>query len=82
MNLGAGLRGPSRGPGTGYQVPGTEFGVRPSVLGPRPGRRMREGRTSLAPYPFMAEGQPPSTEDRVWPPENVHTGFASCILHP
>jgi len=30
----------------------------------------------------MAEGQPPSTEDRVWPPENVHTGFASCILHP
>jgi hypothetical protein len=29
-----------------------------------------------------AEGRTPSTEDRAWPPENAHTGSASCILHP
>jgi hypothetical protein len=28
-----------------------------------------------------AEGRRPSTEDRARPPENAHTGFASCIPH-
>jgi hypothetical protein len=45
-----------------YQVPGTGFGGRPSALGPRPGQRRREGRTSLAPHPSMAEGRIPRTE--------------------
>jgi hypothetical protein len=31
---------------------------------------------------ISAEGRTPSTEDRARPPENAHTGFASCILHP
>ena len=66
-------------PGTEPGVPGTGFGVRPSVLGLRLGRSMREGRISLAPYPSMAEGRIPNTEDRVG---NAHTGFASYILHP
>jgi len=35
-------------------------------------------------YRINAEGRTPSTEDRARPPENAHTGFASCILilHP
>jgi hypothetical protein len=33
-------------------------------------------------YRISAEGRTPSTEDRARPPENAHTGFASCILHP
>jgi hypothetical protein len=45
-----------------YPVPGTGFGGRPSVLGP--GQRRREGRTSLAPHPSMAEGRIPRTEPR------------------
>jgi hypothetical protein len=32
-------------------------------------------------YRINAEGRTPSTEDRARPPENAHTGFASCILH-
>jgi hypothetical protein len=30
-------------------------------------------------YRINAEGRTPSTEDRARPPENAHTGFASCI---
>jgi len=63
-------------PGTGFQVPGTGFGIWPSVLGPRPGRRMREGRISVAPHPSMAEVWIPSTEDRTKPAHGV------CILYP
>jgi hypothetical protein len=58
-------------PGSGCRVPGTVFGFQPSVLGPRSGRSMREGRTSLAPHPSMAGGRIPSTGDRVpgtWDP--------------
>jgi hypothetical protein len=30
-------------------------------------------------YRINAEGRTPSTEDRVWPPENAHIGFAICL---
>jgi|GEM_PF-1516496 pimeloyl-ACP methyl ester carboxylesterase len=32
-------------------------------------------------YRINAEDRTPSTEDRARPPENAHTGFASCIPH-
>jgi hypothetical protein len=44
------------------QVPGTEYRIRWPAFGPRPGQRRREGRTSLAPHPSMAEGRIPRTE--------------------
>jgi len=43
-------------------VPGTRFGVRPSVLGLRPGRRMRE--RSHLPCPPSLHGRGPDTEHR------------------
>jgi len=48
-----------------YLVPGTWY------LAPGPGTRHRSR--------IDAEGRTPSTEDRVWPPENAHTGCTSCI---
>jgi hypothetical protein len=44
------------------QVPGTGYRIRWPAFGPRPGQRGREGRTSLAPHPSMAEGRIPRTE--------------------
>jgi hypothetical protein len=49
------------------QVPGTGYRIRWPAFGPRPGQRRREGRTSLAPQPSMAEGRIPSPEDRTTP---------------
>jgi len=48
--------------GPGSQVPGTRFGVRPWVLGPRPGRRM--GGKSYLPCPSSFHGRGPDTEHR------------------
>jgi len=55
------------------QVLGTGFGVRPSVLGPRLGRSMRQGRISLPPIPPWprAGSRVPRTE-----PGNAPMGFA------
>jgi hypothetical protein len=30
-------------------------------------------------YPESNRRRGPDTEDRAWPPENAHTGYASCI---
>jgi len=45
---------------------------------PGPGYQV-SGTSYLAPdtrYRINAEDRTPSTEDRVWPPENAHIGFA------
>jgi hypothetical protein len=60
-------------PGIRYQVPGTRYRV-PAIWHLGPGTRHRSQSD--------AEGRTPSTEDRARPPENPHTGYASCIVHP
>jgi hypothetical protein len=57
--------------GTWYQVPGIRHWIT-AHLEPDTWYRMRSN----------TEGRTPSTEDRARPPENAHTGYASCILHP
>jgi len=54
-------------------VPGTRYRV-PAIWHLGPGTRHRSQSD--------AEGRTPSTEDRARPPENPHTGYASCIVHP
>jgi len=83
-------------PGSGYQVSGIRaifilhtrcagFQSVSQAFRQVPGTRCRVPATwRLAPdtrYRINAEGRTPSTEDRVWPPENAHIGSASCILH-
>jgi hypothetical protein len=50
-------------PGTRYPVSGTGY--------------LAPGTWHPAPEPVRRRG--PDTEDRAWPPENAHTGYASCI---
>jgi len=64
-------REPGIPPDIGCQVPGTRCRV-PATWHLVPDTR----------YWINAEDRTPSTEDRARPPENAHTGYASCILHP
>jgi hypothetical protein len=59
-------------PCAGFSRTGTRYRV-PAIWHLGPGTRHRSR--------IDAEDRTPSTEDRARPPENAHTGFASCIPH-
>jgi len=70
---------PDPGPMAGSRIGNLDKMVQGDAKYPVPGTWCRGPATR---YRISAEGRTPSPEDRVRPPENAHTGYASCILYP